>query len=283
MVKTKAKIFLGVVVTLGLMLGVMIQVLLLARSEREGRLQGEALARAMSAAAVTAFDDRAQQLARLRERWAEQQAALTEEPAMRAEQRAQEQAELLILVNPWNPLPEGYTVELRQVGREFGTDYRMDERCADELEQMIFDCREAGNHPWICSAYRTQQYQQNLFDNKVLRVILEGNSPEEAPAVAAMAVAVPGTSEHQLGLAVDIIDELYTNLDEGQESTSTQRWLMENCWRYGFILRYPVGATEITGIIYEPWHYRYVGERYAEEISALGVTLEEYLAMRRGR
>ena len=283
MVKTKAKIFLGVIVTLGLMLGVMIQLTLMARDEREGRLQGEALARAMSAAAVKAFDDRAEQQAQIRAGWAEQQAALTAEPVMRAERRAQEQPELLILVNPWNPLPEEYTMVLQQVGREFGTDYKMDERCAHELEQMIFDCREAGNHPWICSAYRTQQYQQNLFDNKVLRVILEGNSPEEAPAIAAMAVALPGTSEHQLGFAVDIIDEIYTNLDEGQESTSTQQWLMENCWRYGFILRYPVGTTDITGIIYEPWHYRYVGARYAEEISALGVTLEEYLAMRRGR
>lgn len=283
MVKTKAKIFLGVIVTLGLMLGVMIQLTLMARDEREGRLQGEALARAMSAAAVKAFDDRAEQQAQIRAGWAEQQAALTAEPVMRAERRAQEQPELLILVNPWNPLPEEYTMVLQQVGREFGTDYKMDERCADELEQMIFDCREAGNHPWICSAYRTQQYQQNLFDNKVLRVILEGNSPEEAPTIAAMAVALPGTSEHQLGFAVDIIDEIYTNLDEGQESTSTQQWLMENCWRYGFILRYPVGTTDITGIIYEPWHYRYVGEDFAREIHELGITLEEYIALRRGR
>ena len=283
MVKTRAKIFLGVIVALGLMLGVLIQVTLLARDEREGRLRGEALAGAMNDAALAAFELRTAREAELRQSWDTQQAALLSAPASRAERIAQEQPELLILVNPWNPLPEGYAPALEQVGREFGTDYKMDERCAGELEQMIFDCREAGNHPWICSAYRTQQVQQQLFDNKVLRVILEGNSPEDAPAIAATAVAVPGTSEHQLGFAVDIIDELYTNLDEGQESTSTQQWLMENCWRYGFILRYPVGTTDITGIIYEPWHYRYVGECYAGEITALGVTLEEYLAMRRDR
>ena len=114
-------------------------------------------------------------------------------------------------------------------------------------------------------------------------VILEGADREEAPAIAARSVAVPGTSEHQLGMAVDIIDEYYAKLDEGQEKTATQQWLMENCWRYGFILRYPNGTTDITGIIYEPWHYRYVGERYAREITELGVTLEEYLEMRRGR
>ena len=105
---------------------------------------------------------------------------------------------------------------------------------------------------------------------------------DEAPALAAQSVAVPGTSEHQLGLAVDIIDEYYTNLDRGQEDTDTQQWLMENCWRYGFILRYPNGTTDKTGIIYEPWHYRYVGE-FAEQIHNSGLVFEDYIAQRRGR
>ena len=280
MVKTRAKIFIGVVVALGLMLGVMIQLTLAAREQRQRWQAGERLARAMTATAVQTLEARRSleaetvQAAKL---------ALVGQPEARAEARTLEQPELLILVNPWNELPEDYDPELQQVGREFGTDYMMDVRCADKLEQMIADCREAGGHPWICSAHRTRQYQQNLFDNKVLRVILEGNSPEEAPEIAAQTVAVPGTSEHQLGLATDIIDEYYTVLDEGQEETATQQWLMENCWRYGFILRFPTGTTDITGIIYEPWHYRYVGERYAKEITDLGVTLEEYLQMRRGR
>lgn len=189
-----------------------------------------------------------------------------------------EKLDILLLVNPWNSIPEGYAPTLRMVDES----HAMDERCADALLQMVADCREAGMHPYICSAYRTQEYQQGLFDNKVLRVIISGVDPEEAPAVAAQSVAVPGTSEHQLGLAVDIIDEYYTNLDRGQEDTDTQQWLMENCWRYGFILRYPNGTTEKTGIIYEPWHYRYVGE-FAEEIHNSGLVFEDYIAQRRGR
>ena len=90
---------------------------------------------------------------------------------------------------------------------------------------------------------------------------------------------MPGTSEHQLGLALDIIDTGYTNLDEGQEDTATQQWLMAHCWDYGFILRYPNGTTDITGIIYEPWHYRYVGRTAAAQIHELGVTFEEYIDM----
>ncbi len=192
--------------------------------------------------------------------------------------RELEKLDILLLVNPWNSIPEGYAPTLRMVDES----HAMDERCADALLQMVADCRAAGMHPYICSAYRTQEYQQGLFDNKVLRVIISGVDPEEAPAVAAQSVAVPGTSEHQLGLAVDIIDEYYTNLDRGQEDTDTQQWLMENCWRYGFILRYPNGTTEKTGIIYEPWHYRYVGE-FAEEIHNSGLVFEDYIAQRRGR
>ena len=186
---------------------------------------------------------------------------------------------LLILVNPWNPIPEGYEPELQDIGQEM----QLDVRCADALLKMIEDCRAAGGNPYICSAYRTQSVQEALYNNKILRLTLAGVNLETAPTLAARSVAVPGTSEHQLGLAVDIIDEYYTNLDAGQEKTSTQQWLMENSWRYGFILRYPNGSTDLTGIIYEPWHYRYVGREYAQDIYEQGVTLEEYVALRRGR
>ena len=191
-----------------------------------------------------------------------------------------ERTELLILVNPWNKLPEDYTPELEEIAQANTEDpLYVDTRCAAALRQMIADCKEAGNYPYICSAYRSLEKQQFLFNNKIRRLVLEGTAPEEAPDIAAMSVAKPNTSEHQLGLAVDIIDFFYTNLDKGQEETSTQQWLMENSWRYGFILRYPNGSSEITGIIYEPWHYRYVGEEAAAEIYQLGVTLEEYLDM----
>ena len=94
-----------------------------------------------------------------------------------------------------------------------------------------------------------------------------------------MWVARPGTSEHQTGLAVDIVDTSYQILDEGQENTPVQQWLMAHCAEYGFILRYPTDKSEITGVGYEPWHYRYVGVEAAREIMANGLCLEEYLAL----
>ena len=190
---------------------------------------------------------------------------------------------LLLLVNQWNELPEDYAPELELVAELDGRRYELDRRCSEALWDMLADCAAAGGHPYICSAYRSAADQQKLYQDKVRRLEKEGVSREEAPELAAESVALPGTSEHQLGLAVDIIDEEYPFLDEGQEETATQIWLMENSWRYGFILRYPNGTTEQTGIIYEPWHYRYVGREYAEEIHRMGLTLEEYLLRREGR
>ena len=108
-------------------------------------------------------------------------------------------------------------------------------------------------------------------------MIVQGYSEENARTEAGKVVAVPGTSEHQLGLAVDIVDIENQILDEDQEKTAVQKWLMKNSWRYGFILRYPNDKSNITGIIYEPWHYRYVGKEAAKEIYDLDVCLEEYL------
>ena len=105
----------------------------------------------------------------------------------------------------------------------------------------------------------------------------QGYSEEEARTETAKNIAIPGTSEHQLGLAVDIVDKNYQILDETQEDTAVQKWLMENSWRYGFILRYPTDKSDITGIVYEPWHYRYVGKEAAEAIYNEGICLEEYL------
>ena len=189
--------------------------------------------------------------------------------------------DLLLVVSAASPLPEGYVPILDIVVGE----YEMDERCAAKCLQMIEDCREAGmGLPMICSAYRTQEYQEMLYNDKVARVMqAEWISHDDALVKAAAVVAVPGTSEHQTGLSVDIMDENYPYLDEGQENTEAQAWLMEHAPDYGFILRYPPDASDITGIIYEPWHYRYVGEKFAKEIARRGLTLEEYVAWRRGR
>ena len=137
-----------------------------------------------------------------------------------------ERTELLTLVNPWHELPEDWETELQLVNDD-GEGQYIDVRCADALLQMIADCAEAGNDPYICSGYRTMEKQQYLFNNKIARLVAAGTNPEEAPAIAAQSVAIPGTSEHQLGLAADIIDLNYPYLDEGQEETSTQKWLME--------------------------------------------------------
>ena len=185
---------------------------------------------------------------------------------------------LLTLVNPWHKLEEGYVPELRQVTYGYDEDQFMDVRAADALYQMIADCAEAGNDPFVCSGYRSTEKQENLFENKIIRLIEEdGVDPADAPEIAAQSVALPGTSEHELGLSADIIDYNYPYLNEKQEEMPTQKWLMEHCWDYGFILRYPSDKSDITGIIYEPWHYRYVGVEAAREMHRLGLTLEEYL------
>lgn len=187
--------------------------------------------------------------------------------------RAQEfRSSLLTLVNPWNEVPEDLDVSLATVDG-----YLVDRRCQRALSDMLSDCREQGYLPIICSAFRTMDYQDMLYNNKIKRLMAEGVPRADAASIAAQSVAIPGTSEHQLGLAVDIISETYTNLDRYQEQTAVQQWIMQNCWRYGFILRYPNGTTDITGIIYEPWHYRYVGAVTAKAVHESGLVFEEYL------
>ncbi|MBE7016916.1 MAG: D-alanyl-D-alanine carboxypeptidase family protein [Ruminococcaceae bacterium] len=182
-------------------------------------------------------------------------------------------ADILTLVNPWNSLDKDYVPQLASLND--GTE--LDERSLDALISLLEDCREAGNAPYVCSAYRSWETQSSLYEDKVGRIMASGTEENLARIEAARVVAKPGTSEHQLGLAFDIIDSSYTVLDEAQADTPTQKWLMENSWRYGFILRYPEGKSEITGIIYEPWHYRYVGTEAAEDIYKSGLCFEEWL------
>ena len=195
------------------------------------------------------------------------------------DQEALDQGELelpwnLVLVNKWNEMKEGYEPpELVEVDE----DLFVDSRIADALTKMLEDADAAGLDPFICSAYRSVERQENLFDTGMKQRLNSGLGYYAAFEKTASVIAVPGTSEHALGLAVDIISVSNTNLDETQEETAEFKWFAENCYKYGFILRYPNGTTDITGIIYEPWHYRYVGVEVAEEIQSLGVTFEEYL------
>ena len=186
--------------------------------------------------------------------------------------------QLVTLVNPWHFLPDDYKVELTPISDE----YQIATVAYQAYLEMFRDCKNAGHQPAVCSAYRTQEYQQGLFDRKVQRLLEENGrnyTPEQAQVIAAQSVAVPGTSEHQLGLALDIVDNRNWSLDESQAQMPTQKWLMENSWRYGWILRYPNEKSQITGIIYEPWHYRYVGKEVAAEIYKSGLCLEDYLQM----
>lgn len=181
----------------------------------------------------------------------------------------------LLLVNPWNPLPREHSFTAKKLSNGL----EVDARCYPDLQEMMDACRAAGLSPVICSAYRSYEKQEELFQRKTEKLMARGYSEEDAREEAAAEVALPGTSEHQLGLAVDIVDLDNQNLDETQEDTAVQKWLMEHSWEYGFILRYPSGKSGFTGIIYEPWHYRYVGRDAAAEIHEQGVCLEEYLTV----
>lgn len=171
----------------------------------------------------------------------------------------------LVLVNKWNPLPENYEIELVKLpGGE-----KVDRRIYEPLMEMLEAAKDANWNqlPKIVSGYRTQQTQQELYDEKVSEYKKEGYSDEEAIEQAEQWVAVPGCSEHQLGIAVDINGATY----------DLYFWLQENSYKYGFIFRYPAGKTDITGTAEEVWHYRYVGVEAATEIYESGVCLEEYL------
>lgn len=185
----------------------------------------------------------------------------------------------IYLVNPWNTVPEGYTPQLVEVDRDYAvSDMYVDASCIDALLEMLKDCNRLCPAACVVSAYRTEALQTALYENKIQRVMAATGLPREQAAIeAAKEVAVPNTSEHQLGLAVDIVDTREWSLELIQAELPAQQWLMENSWRYGFILRYPAEKTQVTGILYEPWHYRYVGKDLAASLFASGLTLEEYL------
>ena len=183
----------------------------------------------------------------------------------------------LLLVNRWNPMPEAYAVTLKKLPNGL----QVDERVYDDLTAMLTDCGKAGLHPIVCSAYRDTATQTRLHQNKIARLRAAGYSRSAAEQEAIRWVAAPGTSEHQTGMAVDIVSASYQKLTHQQEKTAEQKWLMEHCWEYGFILRYPTDKSEVTGVGYEPWHYRYVGREAALAMRDRGLCLEEYMVIQR--
>jgi len=181
----------------------------------------------------------------------------------------------LVLVNKWNPVEDADISNIKLKNLKWGQS--VDERCYKYLQLMMDDCREAGFEPMICSSYRTNERQHELFNNQMEIYMSKGMERDAAFEKTAKSVAVPGTSEHELGLAVDITDIHNQNIISGMESQPVQKWLMKNSWKYGFILRYPQDKSDITGIVYEPWHYRYVGYDAAKYIYENNLTLEEYV------
>ena len=183
------------------------------------------------------------------------------------------------LVNPWNPVPEGQEPDLVSLSSDYGSEgCQVDRSCLNDLISMLEACNRSTSKAYVVSAYRSYDHQQRTYQRKVNEYLSKGYSQEDAEKEAATVVALPGTSEHQLGLAVDIIDTQLWDLVEEQENLPAQKWLMEHSWEYGFLFRYPKDKTDVTGIIYEPWHYRYVGRELAKEIHDAGLTLEEYMA-----
>lgn len=179
----------------------------------------------------------------------------------------------LLLVNSENKISEDYNIELEKIE----TNQYVDIRIAKNLRNMLNDARKLGLDPIICSSYRTMEKQTELYNKKVKEYIKRGYGNKKAKQIAAKWVAIPGNSEHQTGLAVDIVSKKYQILNERQADTETQQWLMENCYDYGFILRYPKEKNNITKITYEPWHYRYVGRENAKKIKENNLCLEEYI------
>ncbi len=181
----------------------------------------------------------------------------------------------LVLINKQHSIPDDYTFPFGTINTMKGS-MQCDERIIDDLLDMLQAAKEDGITLAICSPYRDLEYQQMLFNRKVKRYMNMGMSYMEAYQLSSQAVTVPGASEHQIGLALDIVTDMYKNLDEGFAETPAGMWLAENSYKYGFILRYPKGKEDITGIEYEPWHFRYVGIQAATVITEEGITLEEF-------
>jgi len=175
----------------------------------------------------------------------------------------------LILANYENILPEDFEVEVADID---GT-RQFDARAIEELKQMMNDMRKDGiANIWIQSAYRSVARQKELYDNSVKKYMKQGKTQEEAEKLTDEYINKPGSSDHNLALAVD-----FNYVDNKFEDLDGFKWLKENAENYGFILRYPKDKEDITKISYESWHWRYVGQEHAKKMNELKMCLEEYI------
>ncbi len=180
----------------------------------------------------------------------------------------------LLLVNRDYILPDGYSVKLEPAVKNDPDGAKLDYRVAPHYNEMYLAALDDGIELTPISGYRSVERQERNFKNKIQKYIDDGYSKTEATQIAATIILPPGTSEHNAGLAMDIC-----SLYESFENTEEFEWLSENAADYGFILRYPEDKQDITKIIYEPWHWRYVGVKAAREMKASGQCFEEYLGV----
>ncbi|WP_241519533.1 M15 family metallopeptidase [Bifidobacterium callitrichidarum] len=175
-----------------------------------------------------------------------------------------------IVVNRWHRIPDDYPApELTQLANG----QQVDSRIYPELQRMFDTMRADGLDPEVTAGYRTQDEQRQIMSDRIFLYENQGMSAKDAEREAGRLVAIPGTSEHEIGLAVDLNAVGAADAEANQQ---VYDWLAANAWQYGFILRYPDGKTDVTGNQYEPWHYRYVGADVAKDIHDHGITLEEY-------
>ena len=185
----------------------------------------------------------------------------------------------LYVIGNDDPLPEDFSVATKTVAGE----RVLDERCADYAIEMLKAAEKDGIDLYVTSAYRSVQKQAENLESYTNSLIAQGWSAAEADVQAKKEIALPGCSEHNAGLAMDIVSSDYwythTDLDESFEELPHFDWLVDNSWKYGFVLSYPKGKEDITGFIYEPWHYRFVGLYHAEKIHNVYAETGEFLTV----
>ena len=180
---------------------------------------------------------------------------------------------ILMLVNENHRIDRDYKPETIGVN---GTSYQMIDEAAASLERMLKDMKkELGAAPMIVSTYRSYEHQERVFGRDVTMFKGQGMTEEEAIEKAKLYIALPGASEHQTALAVDLSND--GTLEENFIDSEAGLWIKENCHKYGYVVRYPKEKVEITKINYEPWHLRYLGQPYSDLMFQNDWCLEEFI------
>ena len=184
---------------------------------------------------------------------------------------------LMVLVNHTSKMPDDYTFDTKECGSATAVNKTLQTAACDAFLSMQKAAAADGVTVWMQSGYRSVKYQTSLYEKKTQYYLNKGYDNAAAKEKAAAVVNPPGYSEHNCGLAADLNSPEHTGLDEGFENTAAFHWLCAHAGDYGFILRYPKDAEDKTEIIYEPWHWRYVGVENAAKINASGLCFEDYI------